>query len=178
MWRLAVALLLLAMGAWGWGVAQRVRARGRFATAFAAAFAAAALAVGFSAAKHPAALEPGAAVAETDDFWQPWSPERVESLRASNKPVFVNFTADWCLSCQVNERVVFASDDVRELFRSHNVTALKADWTNRDPSITEVPSSFGRSGVPLYLLYPAAGEPAVLPQILSEGAVIEAVNKI
>ena len=99
--------------------------------------------------------------------------------------MFVNVTAAWCITCLVNERVALRSAAVAEAFAKKGVVVLKADWTNRDADITDVLASFGRSGVPLYLLYPpampgrAAGSgPAVLPQILSEGAVIDAVNKI
>ena len=114
-----------------------------------------------------------------------FTPRRLAELRGQGRPVFVNVTAAWCITCLVNERVALRSSAVTEAFAKKGVVILKADWTNRDPSITEVLGSFGRSGVPLYLLYPpaaagraAAGEPAVLPQILSEGAVLEAVNKI
>jgi thiol:disulfide interchange protein DsbD len=99
-------------------------------------------------------------------------------------PVFVNFTAAWCITCLVNERVALRSAEVAAVFARKGVVYLKADWTNRDPQIAEVLASFGRNGVPLYVFYPpasaggaAAGEPTVLPQILSEGTIIEAVDK-
>jgi thiol:disulfide interchange protein DsbD len=114
-----------------------------------------------------------------------FSPRRLAELRAQGRPVFVNVTAAWCITCLVNERVALRSDAVAEAFAKKGVVVLKADWTSRDAVIAEMLGSFGRSGVPLYLLYaPAAagGSPArapvVLPQILTEGAVIDAVNKI
>jgi thiol:disulfide interchange protein DsbD len=98
------------------------------------------------------------------------------------EPVFVNFTAAWCLTCLVNERVALRSPAVAEVFARKGVVALKADWTKRDPAITQMLGALGRNGVPLYLLYPAGAagtrEPTVLPQILSEGAVLEAVDTI
>jgi len=117
--------------------------------------------------------------------WEPFSPERLAALRASGKPVFVNFTAAWCVTCLVNERVAFRSAAVADVFARKGVVALKADWTTRDPVISQVLGSLGRSGVPLYVLYPpgaaarpGSGTPTVLPQILTEGAVIEAIDKI
>jgi len=109
---------------------------------------------------------------------QPWSPERVRQLVADGRPVFVNFTAAWCITCKVNERVALATVDTQRLFETHGVAYLVADWTRRDPAITRQLERFGRNGVPLYLLYARHGEtPRVLPQILTEGLVAEAVGK-
>jgi len=92
--------------------------------------------------------------------------------------VFINLTADWCITCLVNERVALSSDNVVQLMRNNNITYLKGDWTNSDPQITELLGRFNRSGVPLYLLYPhGQGEVQILPQILTESMVIEALNK-
>src|SRR5437016_5708967 len=113
--------------------------------------------------------------------WEPFSPERLAELRASGKPVFVNFTAAWCVTCLVNERVALRSPAVAEVFAKKGVVALKADWTTRDPVISRMLGSLGRSGVPLYALYPpgaAIGTPTLLPQILTEGALIDAIDKI
>ncbi len=111
---------------------------------------------------------------------EPFSPARLAELRATGTPVFVNVTAAWCITCLVNERVALRSTAVTEAFARKGVVTLKADWTRRDPVITRVLGSFGRSGVPLYLLYPAGagGEPAVLPQILSERVVLDATERI
>jgi len=117
--------------------------------------------------------------------WEPFSVRRVAELQSQGKPVFVNFTAAWCITCLVNERVALRSPAVTEAFARKGVVYLKADWTRRDPEIARVLDSFGRSGVPLYLVYPPARpgqrarpEPSVLPQILSEGMIIEAVDNI
>jgi len=126
---------------------------------------------------------PGRAPAPAGLTWEPFSATRLAELRAQGAPVFVNFTAAWCITCLVNERVALRSPTVVEAFARQGVVALKADWTNRDAQIADVLGSFGRSGVPLYLLYPAtrsgqarAPEPVILPQILSENVVIDAIN--
>ena len=92
----------------------------------------------------------------------------------------MDFTAAWCISCQVNERVVLATPRVVGAFRERDVALVKADWTRRDPEITRALASFGRSGVPLYVLYPPdpAGEPELLPAVLTHGIVLEALGRI
>jgi thiol:disulfide interchange protein/DsbC/DsbD-like thiol-disulfide interchange protein len=121
----------------------------------------------------------GAATAGTaqikggDDEWQPYSAARVAELTAAGRPLLVNFTASWCLTCLVNERNAFSDSAVQEIFRSKKVTLMKGDWTNRDPAITQALASFGRAGVPLYVVYNSkvGSEPLVLPQILTAGVV-------
>jgi thiol:disulfide interchange protein DsbD len=109
---------------------------------------------------------------------EPWSPERVATLRASGKPVFVDFTAAWCVTCQVNERTALATPAVADAFRRTGAVYLKADWTNRNADIARILTAEGRSGVPLYLLYDArgSGDPQILPQLLTAGAVVEALT--
>ncbi len=109
---------------------------------------------------------------------EPWTPQKVESLRAAGKPVFVDFTAAWCVTCQVNERTALSTPEVIEAFRKTGAVYLKADWTKRDAAIAGALAAQGRSGVPLYLLYAAKGDrtPQILPQLLTSGAVVEALN--
>jgi thiol:disulfide interchange protein DsbD len=92
--------------------------------------------------------------------------------------VFVNLTAAWCLTRIVNERATLDRDAVRDAFAAHHVVALKGDWTRQDPEIARFLQSYGRSGVPLYLLYDGNGAATVLPQILTEAEVIDAVGKL
>ena len=97
---------------------------------------------------------------------------------AERQPVFVNLTAAWCLTCLVNEHTALATQAVRRAFAEHRIVALKGDWTRQNPEITAFLQEFGRSGVPLYLLYDKAGTPTILPQILTEAGVLAAVGKI
>jgi thiol:disulfide interchange protein DsbD len=145
-----------------------------------ATLAVAALALGAVALGPLTAAVSSPPSAARGDGWEPFSDARLTELRAAGKPVFVNVTAAWCLTCLVNERVALRSPVVTEALARRGVATLKADWTNRDPAITRVLGSFGRNGVPLYLLYPAgaSGAPAVLPQILSESALVDALDKL
>jgi len=109
---------------------------------------------------------------------EPFSPERLAALRAEGRPVFVNFTAAWCVTCQVNDRLALSGEGMVAAFRQAGAAYLKGDWTNRDPVITQALAEHGRAGVPLYLMYPAAGgEPDVLPQLLTPGIVEGALKK-
>jgi thiol:disulfide interchange protein DsbD len=107
---------------------------------------------------------------------EPWSPARVAALRAEGRPVFVNLTAAWCISCKVNERVAIQTEATQAAMRAANVAQLTGDWTRGDAAITALLRAHGRDGVPLYLLYPAGGgAPLVLPQILTEGILRAAI---
>ena len=108
--------------------------------------------------------------------WEPYSPERLAELRKIQQPVFINLTADWCITCLANERVAF-TDNFYQALSDNQVIYLKGDWTNNDPKITLLLNQFQRSGVPLYLAYPAgSGDPEVLPQILTENIVLSAIS--
>ena len=109
--------------------------------------------------------------------WQPWSPEAVSRAQAAGHPVFVDFTASWCLSCQVNEKVALNQPEVKAAFAEKKVVLLKADWTRHDESITQALAGFGRSGVPTYILYlPEVKSPQILPEVLTPGIVMEALG--
>lgn len=103
------------------------------------------------------------------DRWQIYSPELVASLRTEGRPVFINLTADWCLTCLANERIALHTQAAEQVFDELNVATIKGDWTNTDPKITELLQEYGRSGVPLYLWFPAgsSGKAVVLPQLLT-----------
>ena len=109
-------------------------------------------------------------------LWEAYSADRLSDLRRSNKAVFINLTADWCITCLANERVAFTENFYKSL-KDNEVTYLKGDWTNNDPEITKLLNQFQRSGVPLYLMYPSGGgQPEVLPQILRESIVLKAIS--
>ena len=111
--------------------------------------------------------------------WEPWSAEAVSRYQAEGRPVFVDFTASWCLSCQVNERVALGRPEVRKAFGDANVALLRADWTRHDEAITQALAALGRSGVPAYALYaPGQSEPQLLPEVLTPGIVTDAVRKL
>jgi len=107
-----------------------------------------------------------------------WTPARVEELRAEGRPVFVYFTAAWCITCKVNERVAMADPQVAAHIRDNDIAVLKADWTNQDDKIARELARFGRSGVPLYLFYPGNGNaPSLLPQVLTPANMLEAFEQ-
>jgi thiol:disulfide interchange protein DsbD len=108
--------------------------------------------------------------------WQPFSAAKLAELRASGKPVFVDFTADWCITCKVNERVALSDPSVKQAFDSAGVVTLRGDWTRRDGEITHVLEANGRGGVPLYLYYPSGAEPVILPQILTADTVLQGLR--
>ncbi len=108
---------------------------------------------------------------------EPFTKARLDELKSQGRPVFINLTAAWCITCKVNERVALKSASVSRAFRSAGITYLKGDWTRANPEITELLARFGRAGVPLYLFYPGYGEePRVLPQLLTAGLVIDEIK--
>ncbi|HWL75588.1 MAG TPA: thioredoxin family protein, partial [Burkholderiaceae bacterium] len=123
------------------------------------------------------ALAPGTR-STADAGWIEYSPEKLAQLRNEGKAVFVDFTAAWCVTCQLNKRVALRADTVKARFAADNVVLMRADWTNRDEKITQALAQFGRNGVPLYVVYDRRGEAAVLPELLTEGIVLTALDKV
>ncbi|HEY3624913.1 MAG TPA: thioredoxin family protein [Terracidiphilus sp.] len=111
--------------------------------------------------------------------WQPWSTETVARYQSEGRPVFVDFTASWCLSCQVNERVALGTPEVKKAFADAHVALLRADWTQYDDAITDTLAKLGRSGVPAYVLYvPGESSPRLLPEVLTPGIVTDAIASL
>jgi DsbC/DsbD-like thiol-disulfide interchange protein len=113
---------------------------------------------------------------EKNDAWSPYSAQKLAALTAAGKPVFVDFTAAWCVTCQVNERVVLSRGDVLRAFKARDVTLLRADWTRRDPEIARALSDLGRSGVPVYVLYLPGRAAQLLPELLTPERVLAALD--
>jgi thiol:disulfide interchange protein DsbD len=111
--------------------------------------------------------------------WEAYSPQRLTELRSAGQPVFVNLTADWCITCLANEKVALSSEAFYQALQQNNITYLKGDWTHSDPEITELLNQYQRSGVPLYLLYPRGnGKAQILPQILLQTMVVDALSGV
>jgi len=130
-------------------------------------------------ARALAAESPATATSGEEIEWKPFSLADIERRVRRGETVFIDFTAEWCWNCKVNERTVLASEAVRRKMRELRVTAIRADWTNRNPEITRMLAKFGRSGVPFYVIFPAGRltEPITLPELLTPGLVIRALEE-
>lgn len=164
--------LMLALAFWLFGRAQASDRKGRVASVAALLSLLIALGLGVLAARAaPASIEGAASSAHLPS--RPWSEEAVRAALAEGRPVLVNFTADWCVTCKINEGAVLSSPRTAEAMQATNAVYLVGDWTRRDDAITAELQRHGRSGVPLYLLYaPGRSEPRILPQLLTEGTVV------
>ena len=151
-----------------WALTLRGRARLLLGSAIAAASAALLLGLGPHVVR---ALPSAGSEVSASETWQPWSSERVDELTKSGRPVFVDFTAAWCVTCQYNKRTTLADAEVLADFAARKVVLLRADWTRRDPAITAALTQLGRSGVPVYVLYAPGKAPVVLNEILGKGEV-------
>ncbi len=164
-WLLGGALiLLLTFAIW------LARSERRVAKAAALALAVVALAVGF---RKLSALQPPQAQTGTQhEAWQAFDEPRIAQARAEGQAVFIDYTAAWCITCQVNKAVVLNTPEVNELFAAHGVLRVRADWTRYDPAITQSLARLGRNSVPVYAFYPAGGgDVRLLPQILSQAMI-------
>ena len=178
--RILAAGVTLAFAAWLFGRWQKGRAAGRRPVAL-AALAGAAGVLALAAALAPGYRLAQPAAAETAAggklAYEPWSAERLAAARAEGRPVFVNFTAAWCVSCQVNEKVALSTDKVAQAFAATNAVYLKGDWTRKDAVIEAELARHGRAGVPLYLVYGAnGGDGVILPQLLTADTVVRALE--
>jgi thiol:disulfide interchange protein DsbD len=170
--RLCVVLIAMAFALWALNVRRSGGARAFGVAALVAAAVALVLAAPLATITTRDAT---VAQASAADAWQPFTPETVRDLAAAGRPVFVDFTAAWCVTCQVNKRTTLARTAVREAFARANVALVRADWTRRNPVITEALAALGRNGVPAYVLYRPGKPPLLLPEILTQQAVIDAL---
>ncbi len=178
-------LLLLGFAAWVYGIsrwaslAHRWVANSLVAISVCAALVIAGSVQGFSVTASPRPLsdlrsDRAPVTANSPPAWQAYRAQTLADLRAAGKPVFLNATAAWCISCLVNEKVALNQPAVKQAMVDRGITYLKADWTQQNPEITALLTQFGRSGVPLYVFYPAgsASQPVVLPQMLTTESVL------
>lgn len=172
-----IGLVMLAIAAWIFG---RLQARKPLlAVVIASVFA---VAGGYLA--WPNAVDGAASNSAKSIAWEPYDKAKIDAHIASGSPVFIDFTATWCISCQVNKKVALTTTEVEAAFKKNNVVRIKADWTKRDPEITKALASFGRNGVPLYVYYPkgAAGKPSgapiILPEVLTPNTVLDVLNGV
>jgi thiol:disulfide interchange protein DsbD len=107
-----------------------------------------------------------------------YTPQLLEDLREKNSLVFLNFTADWCITCKVNEAVALKTSKVSKLLADKNITYIEADWTRKDPIISSALEKYGRTGLPLYLLFPSRGDPLILPEILTEDILLTYLTEV
>jgi thiol:disulfide interchange protein DsbD len=183
--RLLLGAVLVGLGAWAWGRFGTLRRGVAWGAVLASGAATAWLlaplldadALAQARGAVPASgAGPSAKVAGRVG-WEPWSDQRVADALAAGKPVFVDFTAAWCVTCQANKALVLERDQVAGEFERRGVVALRADWTHRDAAITAALARHGRNGVPLYLVYrPGGGAPAVLPELLTARVVLDALR--
>jgi thiol:disulfide interchange protein DsbD len=183
-------LVAVAFAAWALGSPTLGPIARRSLTAVSALLLAAALAWALPSWRQDAAAatrgagagapsSPRAASSEAGDHWQPWSSERVAQAQAEGRPVFVDFTAAWCVTCQFNKRATLNHPDVKAAFERKRVLLLRADWTRRDGTIAAELARLERSGVPVYALYaPGANAPRLLSEILSVSEVIAALDQL
>ena len=176
--RIGATLVLIAFALWAWR-AWRGAGRAAWATvAIAGALAGLAVAwplFAIDRAMVAAVDAPAAATRSSTDGWEPYSARRVTELTSEGRPVFIDFTAAWCITCQVNKRLVLTDARVRDAFARGDVALLRADWTRRDPAITQALTALGRSGVPVYVLYRKGGEPLLFPEVLQRQDLIDAI---
>ncbi len=171
---LLLGLVLLALGAWMYG--RWAHAGARWQPALAALLGALGLVVAWPATQ---ATTDTSAVTRAEGAWEAWSPDRVQGLLAQGRPVFVDFTAAWCVTCQVNKRVALHDAVVAKAFSDRGVARLTADWTRQDPRITEALAALGRNAVPVYALYtPGSSVPHLLPELLTPSIVLAALEKL
>ena len=181
---LLFGLLLLGMAGWvahRWSDPTLSRSVTIVTRGLVTVMVAGAVAAGVMGARYdrPSSSSLNAETTSSTSTWTAFSPSKVDELRSQGRPVFVDFTAAWCLTCQVNKQTVLSTETVQNAFADKNVALVRADWTNRDPQITKALRSHGRSGVPVYVLYPGDGSgPTLLPEVLTQDIVLNALDDV
>jgi thiol:disulfide interchange protein len=171
----ALLALLVALSMVVWALSLRGRARTVVATLSVAAYAIVYWAIGSNVTQM---MPDSAPHATSGSAWQAWEPGKVEQVLSTGQPVFVDFTAAWCVTCQLNKKTTLGQAEVLQDFAAKKVQLLRADWTRRDPAITAALSALGRQGVPVYVLYQPGSAPVVMSEILSVTEVRAAIAKL
>jgi thiol:disulfide interchange protein DsbD len=180
--QLLIFLSVLSLGAWFFGKVQYkyegIKKVGVAALALAVVAGTGVYVLDFEASRAAMASEQPRKAAEGEIDWQPWTEEAVQAELAKGRVVLVDFTADWCITCKVNERTILSSDEVKKAVADNNVAMFKADWTEPDERIRAKLSEFGKGGVPMYLVYhpDRAQNPKVLPEVLTKDIVISSLS--
>lgn len=179
--RLLIGLLMLSIAVWilnRWSVLNLSKSKWIISRAIVTCF----VVFGFlfAAGANPGNIQNESGVSVSYGIeWQDFTIDLVEEHRQAGKNVFIDFTADWCITCKANERVAFSSNRVKDKFEELNFEMVKADWTNRNPEITRTLESFGRNGVPFYVIYSSnLDEPLILPELLTPGIVLNALDRV
>jgi thiol:disulfide interchange protein DsbD len=178
---LLFAILLLGVASWilnRWSAATLSRTARVATRAVVAAIIAGAVTLALVGAQYDRARSASTSTPNGDARWMSYSAERVDSLRSTGRPIFIDFTAAWCLTCQVNKQTVLSTPEVTEAFEQSNVALIRADWTNRDADITKALASHGRSGVPVYVYYAGPNaRPEILPEVLTKDMILDRLNR-
>jgi thiol:disulfide interchange protein DsbD len=172
--RLGAMLVLIALALWLW---PAMRGGNRLWGAAAIAAMASAVAIGwplFTAVPSSDAAAVKTALPESGP-WRSYNADRIVQLTSNGRPVFVDFTAAWCVTCQVNKQLVLNTDAVQQAFIGSNVALVRADWTRRDPEIGRALAALGRNGVPVYVLYRPGKAPLLLPEVLQQRMILDAL---
>jgi len=179
-----LALVVMSIGAWvlgRWGSLMNTDRSRRIAQVIMVVLIATSLTFAISTARNEVVNPQNGKNINSNDgiAWQAFSPKLIDDLRAQGKPIFLDFTAAWCLSCKVNEKVTFSSQAVKDEIIKQGIIPVKADWTSRDENITQMLEKFGRSGVPLYVLYnPKEKDPVILPEVITPDIVLTEFKKL
>ncbi len=181
------ALLTLSIGCWvygSWGTPAHSRIIRSFATVSSVALIALGVLTAMTAVEPEEKIAPSilalrVSKSSSEGDWEPFSARRLQELRSKGTPVFIDFTAKWCLICQAN-KIALSADAVQQAFKDLGIVKMRADWTKRDDQITEALTRFGRNSVPLYIFYGPDSQkaPIILPQNLSESNILESIQKL
>lgn len=176
-----LSLVIISIGCWiygRWSLPHKPARTRLIAVVLTLAFGAGGVVFGWPQKEAAPKIDPNAKLAEGGLIWEVWSPQKVAELRKAGVPVYIDFTAKWCLTCQVNKRV-YHDAGLQALFAKKKVTLLKADWTNENDEIKQALAALGKAAVPVNVLYiPGQEEPFILPELLSADNVSGALNKL